>query len=74
MAFQLEKKYMVLILLVLLALTIFVVTVVAVAGNEGGDLIAMIDQGAGSPIFSTFEQNISPWAIDAGRASWRYRF
>jgi len=72
MVYQLHKNQTIMLLLILLALTALLVTAIVVAGNSGGDVIVRAFEGGGSPIYGTFDINISPWGIDAERIMWLF--
>ena len=70
MAYQLHKNQTILLFVILLALIALVVIAFTVTGDTGGDIIAKVIEDGGSPIYGTFENNISPWAVDAESLWW----
>jgi hypothetical protein len=69
MAYQIQKNKTTILLLILLALIILTVTIVMFTGDAGNLALARAVEGGGSPIYGTFDSNISPWCIDADRYS-----
>ncbi len=71
---QFQDNQVIFSLMILAILIILAVIAVNYIGNDSGIAISKAVESGISPIYGTFEHNVSPWGIDAERSIMFYRF